>query len=433
MEATVLCASIRALLDQYATELTPPPPPPPEFVVVYPSDNIAAAFATGLPVHLVEGQTYGAITVPSGGRLVGNGALVQGFAQPALFVAPGSTNIEISDLALTSNVDTVVRLGENSSTTQGTLAQVPTNIILRNLVVPIHRGKRAFEVHAANVTLDGCSAFDVHTTTGADSQGIWIHNTPGPVTVIGGIFEAGSENILVGGDTIKIPGNVPSDLTFNGVTLRKPLAWKTDGVNRAVKNLFELKAGRRVRLLNASLDGCWVGVGAWALVFTPKNANIVEDVLVQDCTVRNVGGLVQLMGLDYNTVTPAATRGIVLRRVNFTISKALYGGTGGVTTLTGGMKDVTFDACSGTFDGSQIVFSDSTAVYGQQGPVTITGCTMPTGQYGIKADGVNYGDPLLAGSVYVGQELLVGAITGNTFTGAPAHFRTNFPANTYGA
>jgi hypothetical protein len=61
--------------------------------------------------------------------------------------------------------------------------------------------------------------------------------------------------------------------------------------------------------------------------------------------------------------------------------------------------------------------------------VAITGCTMPTGQYGLKADGINYGDALAAGSVYIGQELLIGSIAGNTFSGAPSRFKTNFPDN----
>jgi hypothetical protein len=56
---------------------------------------------------------------------------------------------------------------------------------------------------------------------------------------------------------------------------------------------------------------------------------------------------------------------------------------------------------------------------------------MPTGQYGLKADGINYGDALAAGSVYIGQELLIGSIAGNTFSGAPSRFKTNFPLNTW--
>jgi hypothetical protein len=329
----------------------------------------------------------------------------------------------------------VVLLGDNDANTQNSVAQVPTGITLTRVVVPTHRGKRAFEVNAV-ATLVDCEAHDVYATTVVDSQGIAIMNTPGPVSVLGGTFEAGSENIIVGGDSIKIPGNTPSDLLFDGVTLRKPLSWQTDGVNRNVKNLFELKAGRRVILRNSVLDGCWVASQTgYAFVFTPKNANLIEDVLVEDCTVRNVAAFVQLMGLDYNSVTPQATRSIVFRRVNFTVSRAQFGNNGSslgvLATMTGGMRDVTFDTCVGTFDGTRIVTSDSNATYGQHGPLTIINCQMPTGQYGLMADGANYGDPLPTGSAYTGQELLIGAIAGNTFSGAPTRFKANFPNNVW--
>lgn len=424
-----LISNIEACIAQYKAELAPPVP---QLTLVPSGGDVTAAFAAGLPVHLEATGEYGSITLPTGARLYGNGAKVHGVGKQALLVPIGASHIYVENLTCTSDYrSAVVSLGD-ATVAQNAVELVPRDVTLVNVHVPTHRGKRAFEVHATEVSLIACSALDVYDPGLADSQAIWIHNTPGVVRVTGGVFEAGSENIMIGGDSVKIPGNTPTDIIIDEVILQKPLSWQTDGINRAVKNLFEVKAGRGVILRNSTLDGSWAAAQTgWAIVITPKNANIVDGVLVEDCVVRNAGGLVQLMGLDYNTVTPQATKGIVLRRVDFTISKAQFGGQGHLATLTGGMKDVTFDACNGTFDGSQILISDSSALYGQQGPVTITGCTMPTGAYGLKADGANYGDPLAVGSVYTGQELLIGAISGNTFSGAPSRFKTNFPSNTY--
>jgi hypothetical protein len=408
-----------------------PPPPPPQIVTVPSGGDIAAAFAAGLPVHLEAGGEYGGVTLQSFASLYGNGAHIHGVGRPALSLAPAAVSVYAENLTCTSDYRSeVVQLGD-ATAAQNTIKLVPDAITIVNVTVPTHRGKRGFAIHATDVLLENCSAFDVWDPGLADSQGIWIHNTPGSISIIGGTFEAASENIMVGGDSVKIPGNTPTGILIDGVTLQKPLGWQTDGTNRAVKNLLELKASRNVVIRNCVLDGTWTASQSHgcAFVFTPKNANIVDGVLVEDCVVRNAGALVQLMGLDYNTVTPQATRNIVFRRVQFTLSKAQFGGLGGLTTMTGGMKDVIFDQCSGTHDGSQMVISDSSATYGQQGPVTITGCTMPTGQYGLKADGVNYGDALAAGSVYIGQELLIGSIAGNTFSGAPSRFKTNFPDN----
>ncbi len=428
MSIETLIAGIEACIAQYRAELAPPPPP--QFTFVPSGGDVNAAFAAGLPVHLDPAGEYGSIMFPTGAVLIGNGARVHGVGKPALVVRPGTHHVFVENLVCTSDYRSeVVQLGD-ATAAQNTVDLVPSLIDLWNVTVPTHRGKRGFAVHATDAHLKNCSALDVYDPGAADSQGVWIHNTPGFIRVSGGTFEAGSENIMIGGDSVKIPGNTPSNITIDGVTLRKPLSWRTDGVNRAVKNLFEVKAGRNVTLRNSILDGSWTAAQTgWAIVITPKNGNLVDGVVVDNCIVRNVGGLVQLMGRDYNTVTPEPTHGIVFRDVAFTVSKAF--GSGYLCVMTGGMKDVTFERCTGTFDGSQILVSDSNATYGQQGPVTITGCTMPTGAYGLKADGTNYGDALPAGSPYLGQELLIGAIKGNTFTGAPSRFKANFPENSW--
>jgi hypothetical protein len=420
MEVTTLISGIRALLDQYETELVPQEP---EVTVVGPADDIQAAFALGRPVHLMAGQVYPGITVPSGATLVGNGAEVRGVGRAALYVAPGSSSISISDLTATSDVtDAVVQLGDNSSTTQGTVAQVPTGITLTRITVPTHRGRRAFGVHAVATLLE-CSVYDTYSPAGSDSQGVWIHNTPGPVYIGGGTFEAGSENIMIGGDTAKISGNIPTGITVSGVMLRKPLSWQTDGINRYVKNLFEVKAGRDVRLLDSTLDGCWqASQTGWAIVITPKNSLLIDGVLIDGVTVRNVGGGVQFMGLDYNSVTPAATRGVIVRNSSFTINRALFGGTGRLALYTNGMLDSTWENVTATFDGSTICFVDSQT---PTGPFTMRGCHSPTGAYGFQAPGANYGNV-----GYAGREFTA-VVEGNTFTGAPSQFRANFPLNTY--
>ena len=61
-------------------------------------------------------------------------------------------------------------------------------------------------------------------------------------------IEGASENILIGGADPSIVGLVPTDITIRGNHLFKRLAWRGAGVG--VKNLLELKTGRRVRIEN---------------------------------------------------------------------------------------------------------------------------------------------------------------------------------------
>jgi hypothetical protein len=422
MTAEELIAQIEGLIAEYRV----PPVPIPTIPTVTPGQP----YPDGM-FQLVAGETYGPLVFRSGMHVIGNGAMINGGAQPAIYAPPSTGNIFAENLLLGSTHQSVALLGDNSATTQNSLAQVPTGITLNNLQIPMHRGKRGIEVNATNVVINNPVILDVWSSSAVDSQAICVLNTPGNVMVNGGRLSAGSEVMMIGGDTMKLANTVINNVTVQNTELFRPLSWKTDGVNRVVKNLFEVKAGTDILIRDCILDGCWASAqDGWAFVITPKNSQYIQNVTVRDCTVRNAAGLVQLLGKDYNSVTPQATRFINFENVNFAVSKITHGGRGIPALMVGGMQDFSMTNCTGTFDGYCIISSDSNATYGQHGPVTITGCNMPTGNYGLMADGANYGDPLPAGSSYTGQELLV-SITGNTFTGAPTRFRTNFPTNTY--
>jgi hypothetical protein len=426
-----LIAGIELLIAQYRLGQIPAAPLPdvpevPQFLVVTPDQNLQQALdnATG-PVHLVEGASYPGVTLPTGAVLVGNGAEIVGVNVPALYVAPGSHSIAVSDVVCTSNVAAVVQLGDNLATTQSTLEAVPHHIKLERVTVPTHRGKRAFEVNASDVELLGCQALDIYDPAQRDSQAILILNTPGRVTVIGGEFVAGSENILIGGDTIKIPGVIQSDLLFDSVKLHKPESWRTDGINRAVKNLFEVKAGRRVTLKNSTLSGSWkAGQDGWAIVITPKNSQLIEDVLIDNVVVDRASGGVLFLGKDYNSVTPAATRGVVVRDSAFVLSKS-YGGRGILALYVAGMLDSTWERVTATFDGTAIVVCDTQV---PAGPFTMTDSTMPTGSIAVAAPGVNYGGPTPL--AYAGREFTT-VFERNTFLLAPSAFKKFYPNNTF--
>jgi len=416
MTAEELIAQIEALIAVYRV-----PPIP----VVQPGDPLPDG-----TFKLVAGLEYPRLILRSGQRVLGCGAKINGGAYPAIYVPPSTFDVHVEEVTCASTYQSVVLLGDNLDTTQASAELVPRRITLDRISIPTHRGKRGIEVNASDVTITNSDIADVWSPALADSQAIGVLNSCGGVTIKNCRLSSGSEVVMLGGDRMKIVGGIIRDVLIENCELYRPMSWQTDGINRAVKNLFEIKAGVNVTMRNCVLDGSWKAAqDGWAFVITPKNSQYIENVLVEGCTVRNASGFANLMGLDYNTVTPQNTKGVVFRNCNFVVTKNL-GGRGTVGLMTGGMKDVTFENCSGTFDGNAIVQSDSNATYGQHGPLTMTGCTMPTGIYGLTADGAVYGDPLPAGSVYIGQELLTN-ITGNTFTGAPSRFKTNFPNNTY--
>jgi hypothetical protein len=140
--------------------------------------------------------------------------------------------------------------------------------------------------------------------TGQDSQALCGWTGPGPFTIRDNFLEAASENVMFGGADSSSADRMPADILVEGNYMTKNLAWKgTSGYN--VKNLFELKAARRVTVRNNVFEHNWVdGQSGWGIVITPRNSNgtapwaTVEDVLFENNTIRDTPEGFNIVGYD---------------------------------------------------------------------------------------------------------------------------------------
>ena len=86
-----------------------------------------------------------------------------------------------------------------------------------------------------------------------------------------------------------------------GNHLNKPLDWR--GTNWVVKNLFEIKNGRRIKVENNLMTNNWgMGQDGTAILFTVredsgKNA-VIEDVEFTNNIVRGSGGAINIYGAE---------------------------------------------------------------------------------------------------------------------------------------
>jgi hypothetical protein len=395
--------------------------------------DLQKALDAGGTIELPKGQSYAGVFViaKSGTVLIGNGAMLTGTGGPALTVKPGTVDVDASDLNAVSDwTGAVMQCGSNDAS-QTTLARQPKRITFRNIAIPTHRGKRGIEFNCGG-SIFSSSIADVWSSALADSQAIWIGNTCGPVTIQGGTYIAASENIMIGGDLLKItdcPEGVVTDILIEAA-LSKPEYWRLDGVKRAVKNLLEIKAGKRITVQNSTLSGSWGPAfgGAQdgsAIVITPKNGQYIGDVTIDRVTVDRAAGGLQLMGKDYNSVTPIATTAVTVRNSTFLGLTKAWGGRGILALVVGGMQAATFENVDFTGDGNAIVICDTQTPVG---PLVFRGSRMTTGLYGVMAPGVNYGGPAPAG--YEARACVVEA-SENSFADAPSRFKTNFPSNTW--
>jgi len=167
-------------------------------------------------------------------------------------------------------------------------------------------GRRGIALHGVSLTVQGCRVVGFWNR-GQDAQAVWIHNGPGPYTVVDNYLEGSGENIMAGGEHIRIAGCIPSDLTIRGNTCYKPEAWRTNGAT--VKNSIELKNARHVLIENNLCDGNWRSGQAGApIVLTVRNQYgdtpwvLVDDVILRGNTTRRCteGAAVSILGSDNN-------------------------------------------------------------------------------------------------------------------------------------
>lgn len=124
-------------------------------------------------------------------------------------------------------------------------------------------------------------------------------NPMGPYKIVNNFLEAGAECILFGGGPAT---QVPEDIEVRHNYLFRPMTWMkgqpqfmgaANGRPFIVKNLFELKNGRRVLVDGNIMENAWGGFTqrGFGILLTPKNqssphGNVCPDCLVTDVTIR---------------------------------------------------------------------------------------------------------------------------------------------------
>jgi hypothetical protein len=429
------CDQIDALTQLIRAEVSPTPPEPPdEGVVVDQGGDLQAALDHGGAVTLAEGACFehnGAYQVRvSGTTLRGRGGnLVETTHDHAFDVLIDVDQLAFEGFSFAGAANEAFQIGVNG-TAQSEVAQAPAGVRFLEVRSVGHRGKRAFDVNAAGVEFLNCEVRDCYSPDGVDSQAICVLNAPGPVLIDGGYFEAASENVMVGGDTMKIPDCHPTGITVRNLTLTKPLAWQTAGTPK-VKNLLELKDGAEVLIDNCDLSNSWKSAqDGYAFVFTPSQGGMNRNVEVRNCRVSNVGGIVNIIGTDKSALNPQRTQ-VKFRGGTYRTNYAALGGRGIFALIgngpwpTGPAGPEWFDVegCEISVDGTAFIdVYDKPA--GSIDLLRIVGCTWNYPKYGIRLGGYSHGED------YYGIVKQI-VIEGCTITGAASGFKSRYPNNIY--
>lgn len=135
---------------------------------------------------------------------------------------------------------------------------------------------------------------------GEESAAIGVWATDGPVEIVNNYVEAAAINILFGGaeSFLKL---TPTDCVVSGNHLNKQTKWRGEGW--AVKNLFEIKHGRRIRVDGNLMTNNWgMAQDGSAVLFTTREDGgkqvIVEDIEFTNNVVRGSANALNVYGAE---------------------------------------------------------------------------------------------------------------------------------------
>jgi hypothetical protein len=176
---------------------------------------------------------------------------------------------------------------------------------------------RGISLHSASTGILGCYIAQIHSS-GADAQGIWGANGPGPYEIINNYIEGTGENLMFGGAYQQISGMIPANATIRFNHFKKPTKWNPndptgawrhgenyDGSHWSVKNVFELKSGDTFVIDSNIFEGCWASAQAgWAILFTPRAGDQggpwthISNITFTNNLIRDTAQGIDMLGSD---------------------------------------------------------------------------------------------------------------------------------------
>jgi hypothetical protein len=201
-----------------------------------------------------------------------------------IIVRPNSSGFRMIGLEVTSEAgnNNFIVLGSNNSKPengplQTTPASVPHHLIVDRSYIHCRdkatKCSAGIRVDANFVSIVNSYIDEIHDASG-DDQAILVINGLGPFLIRNNFLHSAGENLMYGGGDPAIR-HVPSDSWLEGNYFWKDPSRKFGDPLYKVKNLFELKTGRRMKIMGNVFENDWSGVSSqyYAIVWKSSNQN----------------------------------------------------------------------------------------------------------------------------------------------------------------
>jgi len=385
------------------------------FVLPVFGGNAPVTLRTDLPDSAVPGGNQ-RVTPETASRFA---RLVSPNSHAAVRTAPGAHDWHLVALEMRANrngAGDILQIGDGSAA-QADPASVPYDIVIDRLYIhgdPQLGQKRGIALNGRAVTVRNCDIRDIKAE-GVDAQAIAGWNGPGPFTIENNYLEASGEGLLFGGADPAIPQLVPADIIVRSNHIARPMSWR--GSAWQVKNLFELKNARRVRVQWNLMENNWEAAQpGYAVLLTPRNPNgrcawcVVEAVEFDHNVVRNTAAAVNILGHD-SPHGSGQTSAIRIHDNLFEDITTRLGGNGWGVLVGDGPRDLAIERNTFEFDGTTLLY-----VWGSPkiAGFRFTGNAAPHGTYGINGASASTGT--LTFQKFFDNPL----VTGNWLSGGPS-------------
>jgi hypothetical protein len=225
---------------------------------------------------------------------------------PVILTSPGAHHYRLIGLQILTApgiyAGAAIQLGNGNETTD---AQLPYDIELDRMWIHGEApqwAKRGVALNGKRLTLKNSTVAGFRSSW-QETQAVAIWNTPGPVQITNNYLQGGGMALMVGGAEASIAGMIPSDIQITGNLMSRPVAWRSESV--VVKNVMELKTGRRVTITGNILENTWTGAqSGYAVNIKPgtehvRTLAVTSGVLFANNIVRHATGGVIITGTNY--------------------------------------------------------------------------------------------------------------------------------------
>ncbi len=220
--------------------------------------------------------------------------------EPVIFAGNGTHHYRFIGIEFKPTIEGLYNIIQIGTGEETSIEQLPHHIEFDRVYLFGHKDigqRRGIAANGKHIIIKN-SYFSDFKRKGEESQAVAVWATDGPIEIKNNFLESAAESILFGGAENKMK-LVASDVTVTDNWMNKRLEWQ--GTDWVVKNFFEIKNGRRMKVARNLMTNNWAMAqeGTGVLFRTGADSGqqaVVEDIEFYDNIMRGSGSAVNIFG-----------------------------------------------------------------------------------------------------------------------------------------